>query len=551
MREELQRLWRAIPHRRRIQMLAGVLLLLLNSLLEGLSAAAVVPLLLGLMGREPAGWGLTPLVVGFCLLVLFAGLLRLASLTWSNQLVAAMGSDLAERALAGVLSLPYPQLAALPASRVVALLAPQLRQLINGLLLPMLQLVSSAVLLLALALVLILLAWGVVWPTLLLMLLVYGSLSHWVRPRLQRNGELVVAAQQESIRLIQQTLGGLRELRLLGLGPVRLAHFADLDRAMRRREAENITLGGLPRYVLEPASMVAIALVGASSLARGDSAIELLPRLGLLAYGAQRLLPLGQQFWSAWSAITGGRALLLPLLPLLEQPLEPKYSLESINFQDWQLLELRGACYRHGSDSPPLLEDFHLAICPGEWLAVVGPSGSGKSTALDLLMGLLEPQAGQLWLDGKPLSMGLPSLSAWQRGIAFASSQPPLLAGKVREAIQTELDTDPAALRAVVKITGMAELLDRSLGEKGQALSTGQLQRLGLARALLSNPRLLVLDEATSALDLASEAELLGRLRKARPKLAVVLVSHRAGSSNLCDRTINLAEVNVEVTSKS
>ncbi|MEY4826388.1 MAG: hypothetical protein RLZZ430_2038, partial [Cyanobacteriota bacterium] len=119
---------------------------------------------------------------------------------------------------------------------------------------------------------------------------------------------------------------------------------------------------------------------------------------------------------------------------------------------------------------------------------------------------------------------------------------PPLLAGTVREAIQTELKADPAALAAVVTITGMPELLDRSLGEQGQALSTGQLQRLGLARALLSNPRLLVLDEATSAIDLASEAELLKRLRRARPRLAVVLVSHRAGSSNLCDRTINLTK---------
>jgi ATP-binding cassette subfamily B protein len=480
-------------------------------------------------------------VLVFCLLVVLAGLVRLAGLAWSNRLVAAVGSDLAERALAGILALPYPQLAALPASQVVALLAPQLRQLINGLLLPLLQLISSAVLLLALAMVLLLLAWGVVWPTLLLMVLVYGSLSQWVRPRLQRNGELVVGAQQESIRLVQQTLGGLRELRLLGLGPTRLEHFAALDRAMRRREAENITLGGLPRYVLEPAAMVAIALVGAFSLTRGDSALELLPRLGLLAYGAQRLLPLGQQFWSAWSAITGGRALLLPLLPLLEQPLQPKYSLGSITFQDWQLLELRGVCYSHRPDYPPLLVDFQLQIRPGEWLGLVGPSGSGKSTALDVLTGLLEPQAGQIWLDGHRLTKGSPVLAAWQLGIAFASSQPSLLAGTVREAIQTELNPDPADLAAVVKITGMQELLDRSLGEKGQALSSGQLQRLGLARALLNNPRLLVLDEATSALDLASEAEVLRRLRKEKPKLAVVLVSHRTGSTNLCDRTIEWA----------
>ena len=523
-------------------MLVVMLLLIASSLFEGFSAAAIIPLLLALLGKVPVGWSVTALVICFSLVVLFTGIVRFSGLALSNRLAADVGSDIAERALTALLDQPFPQLLATPPSKITALLAPQLRQVVNGVLLPVLQLLSSSILLISLSVVLLSLAWVVVFPTLLIMLLVYGILSYWVRPRLKNNGELIVSAQQNSIKLVQQTFSGLRELRLLGLGSSRVSMFARLDRPMRQREAENITIAGLPRFVLEPTMMVAIALVGAVFIAQGVSAIQILPQIGLLAYGAQRLLPLAQQIWSAWSSLSGCKAVLIPLLLLLEEPQQVICSLDIFNFKNWKLFEMCSVNYQYLPSSRPLLKNFNLSISPGEWLALVAPSGSGKSTALDLLMGLLQPDSGQLLLDGNSLTIASPLLFAWQRCISYVGHQPPLFGFTVRQAVQAEINCEPAFFAAAVEATEITDLLDRPLGERGQALSSGQLQRVGLARALASNPRLLILDEATSALDTYSELKIFKCIQCIMPSLAVVLVSHRADCLMICDRTINMLD---------
>ena len=538
--DQLKRLWAVLPRHRYPSVALGGGLIVLSSALEGLSAAAVLPLLLGLMGSGRGGMGMGTAVGLFCGLVLAGGLVRWLSLAMNGRLAAALGSDLAERALAGVFALPFAQLRDLPASQVVAALAPQLRQLIQFILVPALQLVSASVLLLGLMTVLLLLAWQVVWPTLALMALVYGLINWQVRPRLALNGRRVVLAQQEAIRLVQQSLGGLRELRLQGMAGSRLARFARLDRPMRRLEAENSALAGMPRFVLEPVAMVAIALVGGGLLQQGVAPESLLPRLGVLAYGAQRLLPLGQQLWVSWSSIVAGAPLLEPLLPLLEQPL-PRSPEPGVARLAWQgAVRLHGVDYRFPSDPAPVIEAFQLEISQGEWVGLQGPSGCGKSTALDLLMGLLPPERGALGVDGQVLEPGSERLRAWQRGVAYAGARPPLLAQRVREAVTVDQESHGDRLAEVLRFTGLIDLELRPIGEQGQSLSAGQLQRLGLARALLSDPHLLVLDEATNALDPAAEIRVLAELRRRRPQLTVVMVSHREESFALCDRVVRL-----------
>ena len=537
---QLKRLWAVLPCHRYGAVAGGAGLMLLSSALEGLSAAAVLPLLLGLMGDGATGLGREAAIGVFCGLVLASGLVRWFNLALNGQLAAAVGSDLAERALAGVFALPFAKLRDLPGSQVVAALAPQLRQLIQFILVPVLQLVSAAALLVGLMVVLLLLAWPVVWPTLALMGLVYGLINWQVRPRLALNGRRVVTAQQEAIRLVQQSLGGLREMRLQGMDGPRLERFSRLDRPMRRLEAENAALAGMPRFVLEPVAMAAIALVGGGLLYQGVTPESFLPRLGVLAYGAQRLLPVGQQLWVSWSSIVAGAPLLEPLLPLLEQPLAPgpEPGMEPLVWSG--VLAVRDVSFSFPSQPDAVIEGFHLELRPGEWLGLQGPSGCGKSTALDLLMGLLTPAVGSLAMDGGVLLPGSERLRAWQRRVTYAGARPPLLASRVREAVMIDQEHHGHLLEQVLRVTGLDDLALRLMGEQGQSLSAGQLQRLGLARALLSDPLLLVLDEATNALDPEAEAQVLGDLRRWRPELMVVMVSHREESFVLCDRVVRL-----------
>jgi len=542
----LRRLGRQLQPRRRRQLLLALVLLCLAGALEMLSLAAVLPLLMGLIQWQSGArsWG----VALFCLVVVLAALVRMANLKVSNRLAAAIGADLGETAFRRTLARPYRQQLSLESTQVVAVLAPQLRQLVSQVLQQGWQLLSAALLALAILATLTLLAWRLALPLVLLMGLGYLGLSVAVRGKLRRQGTEAVAQQQQLIRLIQDNLASIRDVHLRNWAVPLSRRYGLIERRMRGLEASNATLAGLPRFVLEPLGMVAIALAGQALLLQGQEVQEVLPALGLLAFAAQRLLPLGQQIWAGWAALTSGTPLLEGLLDLIERPdpadLEQAPAIASPALAGWRRVALVGVDFAYGLEGGVVLRDLNLELERGHWLGIWGPSGCGKSTVIDLLLGLLPPDRGQLQLDGQGLAAGSPQLRLWQARLASVGAAVPLVPGSVRTNLELALGDAPAPppqeLDELLSLVGLDGLLERPLGESGRQLSGGQRQRLGLARALLAAPDLLVLDEATSALDLEGERRLLMRLRQRRPPLTLVMVSHRRASLELCDGVLEL-----------
>ncbi|MCP9917454.1 ATP-binding cassette domain-containing protein [Cyanobium sp. ATX 6F1] len=534
------RLWRQLGRRRRRQLALASGLMLLSGALEMVSVAAVAPLLVGLMqwGQGARIW----VAWLFCGAVVAAALVRLANLQVTAQLAAAIGADLGEAAFRRTLGRPYGEHLLLDGSRVVAILAPQQRQLITQVLQQGLQLVSATLLAVAIVGVLAALAWQVLLPVALVVAVSYSLLTLASRARLRRQGREAVGLQRQLIRLIQDNLAAIRSLLLRGGAETVAAGYGAIERRMRRLEAANSVLTALPRYLLEPLGMVGIAFTGLVLLARGQTPLQVLPTLGLLAFAAQRLLPLSQQIWVGWASLTSGTALLEDLLGLLERPeILPRPPLTAL--EDWRRVALEGVSFAYAPEAGPVLLGFELQLDRGEWLGLWGPSGAGKSTVLDLLLGLLPADRGHLRLDGAILEPESLPLRRWQAGLAHVGQAVPLVAGTVAANVALgagESGLELAQLAALAELTGLTELLGREVGEAGRSLSGGQRQRVGLARALAAPLSLLVLDEATSALDLEAERQLLTRLRVARPHLTLLLVSHRRASLELCDRVLDL-----------
>lgn len=534
------RLWRQLVPRRRRQLIFASGLMLLSGALEMVSLAAVVPLLAALMQW---GAGARPWVVWlFSTAVVAAAVVRVANLRVAFHLAGAIGADLGEAALRRTLARPYRQHRLLESGRVVAILAPQHRQLISQVLQQSLLLVSGALLALAIGVVLAVLAWQLLLPLLLVVGGSYALLSRVGRGRLRRRGEEAVALQRRLIRLIQEQLAAIRILLLRGGVRAVAAEYGAMERRMRRLEAANAVFTSLPRYLLEPLGMVGIALTGLLLLESGRPPLQVLPNLGLLALAAQRLLPVCQQVWTAWASLTAGEPLLESLLELLEWP-EPLDRPPASPLLDWRRVALEGIDFSYSPGTPPLLSRFRLKLDRGEWLGLEGPSGVGKSTVVDLLLGLLEPDEGQLLLDGSPLQPGSERLRRWQAGLAHVGSVVPLVSGDVATNVRrgkAPASLDAEALAQLSELTGLTPLLARQVGEGGRNLSGGQRQRVGLARALAAPVSMLVLDEATASLDPKAEAEIFRRLREQQPDLAVLMVSHRPGSLQWCDRVLRL-----------
>jgi ATP-binding cassette subfamily C protein len=213
-------------------------------------------------------------------------------------------------------------------------------------------------------------------------------------------------------------------------------------------------------------------------------------------------------------------------------------------------IELEDVHFAYGEQD--VLRGVDLTIPAGSVTALTGPSGAGKTTVLDLVVGLVQPDAGQVRVDGTPLTEL--DLGAWRRSIGYVPQEANLLhdtvAANVRLGDATVSDAQVvAALRAAHAwdfVEALPEGLDTVVGERGSALSGGQCQRISIARALVHGPSLLILDEATTSLDPASEAAVLDAVRELASRTTVLAVSHQPALLRIADLVYHVAEGQVD-----
>lgn len=380
--------------------------------------------------------------------------------------------------------------------------------------------------------------------------LVYFGISAAARRRLGRHSETLAAAYSQRVGIVQESLGGIRDVIVDNAQPVYLEAFARIDRMFARARAQSAFIATAPRFVIEAAGIVTIAAAALILAAREGGFAAALPILGALALGAQRLLPLVQQIYHGWSSFAANRGIFADILGLLGLP-PPAPPDDGAALPLRETIRFEGVSFRYPGRDRPALRDVSLTIRRGERAALVGPTGSGKSSLADLLMGLLEPDEGEIWIDGAALSGGM--RRAWQRSIAHVAQSIFLADASIARNIafgrdEGEIDmarVADAARRACLDsfVSTLPEGYDTRVGERGVGLSGGQRQRLGLARALYKGAPVLVLDEATSALDPATEAEVLGSLRALSAEgLTIVVIAHRLSPVFACDRVVRLEE---------
>lgn len=208
----------------------------------------------------------------------------------------------------------------------------------------------------------------------------------------------------------------------------------------------------------------------------------------------------------------------------------------------WQCIEAQQLGFSL-PDGRPLWSDISFTLKPGQWIGVSGPSGSGKTSLVDMLARLNSPSRGALLVDGAPIA----ETSGWPSSLSYVGPAEPIWRDRLDRVIGGSLDLDASVMDQVLRMTGMDAILPNlpegkaSIIATDQAmLSAGEQQRVALARALYRNPRLLILDEALSMLDPESARDIIQRMRKQRPELAVLLVAHRADLLDFCDTRIEL-----------
>lgn len=550
---------------KRRELVAILALMLLGAFAETATVGAVLPFLAIIspeadLGRY--GWVVDPVAhlaatLGTSTLIVAAGLLvalaisaaviRLMLLWISQNFFFSLGHDLSMGVYARVLHRPYAR--HIMENSAATMAAMQKVQFVLGnVLLPAAAGMTAAVVAVFILVALIAIDARTALIAAACFGVLYTLVSRFTRRRLYANSDVASQAMKGRVQILQEGMGGIRDVLIDHSQPLFLAKFAAIDQRFAKAQATNQFLAAAPRFVVEAAGVVLIAVVAVFVSGRPGGLSGALPMLGALALGAQRLLPLIQQTYFSWAQIYGHRAALVEVAGLLAEPLPPAQGRSDPAAALAGTITFRDVTFAYPGERGTALAGVDLAIAPGARIGLVGPSGAGKSTFVDLLLGLLDPTAGDLLIDGQRLDDS--TRAAWQSAVAHVPQAIFLADGSIAENIAFGRSGETIDYERMREAARLAELdafiatlpdgYETFVGERGVRLSGGQRQRIGIARALYKQARVLVLDEATSALDEATEAAVMQAVDQLPRELTLVIVAHRLSTLRVCEHIVRL-----------
>ncbi|MER3434322.1 MAG: ABC transporter ATP-binding protein [Leptolyngbya sp. ERB_1_1] len=394
-----------------------------------------------------------------------------------------------------------------------------------------------------------------------LILLVFLFYSGF-RKQIAQWGKEGSEAYGEVIRIVNHSLGGLKETRIVGCE----AYFeSQLDFQVKRYATASsayATVSQLPRLILEAVLMLFLVGFVSLTIMLGGDAKQLIPTLSIFALSSIRLLPSASHLIGAFGSIKNNSHNLHKLyLNLKEaeaastsQPLEgysraelPTASVRKLPFQS--AIDLHYISYRYPRAKQTALNQISLEIPKGKSIALIGRSGAGKTTLVDLILGLLIPDAGDIRVDGRSIYT---DLRAWQNMLGYIPQSIFLTDDTIERNIAfgvPDHEIDQEKLQNAVRSAQLESLIEQlpeglqtSVGERGARLSGGQRQRVGIARALYFEREILVLDEATSALDTETEQLVTEAIRSLAGTKTMIIIAHRLSTIQHCDRVYYLEQ---------
>lgn len=383
----------------------------------------------------------------------------------------------------------------------------------------------------------------------------YGLIYWRLRPVLLQLGKDLMATSSERSRLTNEAIGGFKELKLHGLEDGYVRRFDGPARQYADYVGRLQILSELPRFLLEGFTVGVLLILVLVLLLRNDgSLVAIIPTLGAFAFAAMRLLPALQQIYHGLALMRTGLLTLKRIHADFVASQQQRLTVDradgnvtSLPFE--RALELRGISYKYATAKKQTFNNLNLTIKARTTIGIVGGTGAGKTTLVDLILGLLKPDRGEILVDGVAIDPS--NVRAWQRALGYVPQTIYLTDDTIAANIafgRTAAEIDHAAVERAARIAALHDFVVSELpqgyqtkvGERGVRLSGGQRQRIGIARALYDNPSLLIMDEATSALDNITERVVMEAVQNVRADKTIIMIAHRLTTVKNCDVIIML-----------
>ena len=369
------------------------------------------------------------------------------------------------------------------------------------------------------------------------------------RNALKVKGKLFLIESGKKLKLINQSLASFKELKISNRENYFLKSFTFITQGLEKLGFFNYLITAIPRLFLEVTALLSVVVVSVLLYLIANDTQSIIPLISLLAVTAVRLIP-------SLNAITTSLTTLRFRKPSFElivneinklkeknfQIKETTVNVNNKNFEFKNELIVKNVYFKYQDANKAVLENLNFKIKKGSKVGIIGRSGAGKSTLVDLILGLLNPQEGQIYVDDNKLHEVVDS---WQGKIGYIPQEIYLLDDSIKnniafgipkENINEELINNVLKVAQLEKLVhSLPDKLETIIGNKGIKLSGGEKQRIAIARAVYNNPEILILDEATSALDIDNENKILAEINQNLSDKTTIIISHRNNTVKNCD----------------
>lgn len=564
----IKRLWKSINIHHRIRLAFLLLLMSLSSLAEIASIGAIAPFLAALTSpeyifqhelmakvniflgiQEPEDL-LYPMTFIFIMSIIISALLKISLLWLQTQTIHIINANISSSIYKRVMYQSYDDHLSRNSSEIIAAIVTKSNALLANLLHPVLAIIN-AILMIIMALFLIIAIDPKVLLIFPLVVLIYILILIMMKKSLLKYSNIINYESSHIIKIIQESLGTVRDIIIDRTQSFYLKIFYKAEYRNQNARSKIKIISGMPRLIIEPTGMIIIVLLSYYYIQNMENPLVLIPFLGMLALGAQKLLPIVQSIYTSISSIRGGHKQVEEGLDLLDLKLpnligKLENDFHSVLFN--KHIKLTNINFNYPSEKHNVIQKLDLTIKKGERVGIIGPTGSGKSTLLDIILGLLVPKSGEIFIDDVKIDNS--NILGWHKNLAHIPQDVYISDNTIYENIALGVDYNKidkdivhnAAEQAKISssIILMKKGFDTIVGENGSFLSGGQRQRIGIARALYKKANVIMLDEATSALDDKTEKEVLAEVCSLSRDITVIMITHRLSALKSFDKIVKI-----------
>ena len=558
--KNLYRLFSLLSKTRKNQIFFLFFLLIINGISESIAVFTIVPFLsLIISGKNNIDYSILNnylpinvtnyseilfyLTLLFCIFIIFSTLIRIYNNWYILKLTANINIDFSNYIFKNHIYQSYTDYSKKSSSNIISLITEKVSAC-SGALNSIFTILLGLIIGFSIVIPLLFYSWRTVLISFILLYFYYVIISKKVRKILLNNGKIIANNSPIMIKIIQESFIGFRDIIINGTENIYLNLFNKYNSITKYKKANSQLIILLPKFLIEGITFLAIAIVGYILSTSSNQNSNFIPLFGSFVYALQRLLPLSQLTYAAWAGYKEKSESISNVLQELKIKNPEKFlsNEQKLVFKD--AITFKNVSYSYDSNKK-ILNNICLSIKKGDHVGIYGETGSGKSTFLDLLMGLLPPQKGSIFIDKQDLFKDN-AQNYWTSMISHVPQNIFLKEGNIAENIAFGHTMDTLnfdLLERSSKIAQIYKFIKKNkngflsmVGERGIRLSGGQRQRIAIARSLYKQRGILVLDEATSALDERTESIIIDKILRAQKDFTIIMVTHRINSLKNCNR---------------